>query len=111
MSDLDELKHKRLEELQQLSHERMAAQLQEKQNMHQQIEALENLARNAMSKEARQRYGTLKLAHPHTAVQLCIFVVRAMESGKLQGIISDEQLRDILVQMDSGTHQKTIIRK
>jgi programmed cell death protein 5 len=85
---LEELKRKKLEELQQ-------SQLQETQKIQQQVEQLESFVKQAFTKEALQRYGTLKIAHPDKAVQLLVILAQAIQNGQITKI-DDEQLKQIL---------------
>ncbi len=113
--ELEELKRKKLEQLRQSFREH--AQGQDLQRQHeeatQQIEALEEIVKARLSKEALQRYGTLKLAHPETAVQLAVAVAQAIESGRLSGMLSDEQLVAALRQLSrlSQKNRKTSITR
>ena len=64
--------------------------------MQQQLDALENMIRPKMTREALSRYGTLKSAHPEKAVQL--LAVLAQNINKFE-VINDFQLRELLIQM------------
>ncbi|HLD97357.1 MAG TPA: DNA-binding protein [Candidatus Nanoarchaeia archaeon] len=98
--ELEELKRKKLEQLRQSYLEQAQGQRQgEEAEAGRQLEALEEIVKARLSKEALQRYGTLKLAHPETAVQLAVAVAQAIESGRLSGMLSDEQLVAALRQL------------
>ena len=101
-SELDELKKKRMNQLKQAEAE-----------MAQQIEEIEGAVKAHLTKEALQRYGTLKLAHPETATQLMIAVAQALESGRLKGMLTEEQIVSVLKQLSrlQGSKQTRIIRK
>ncbi len=62
----------------------------------QQMEALEEAVKAHFSKEALQRFGTLKLAHPETAMRLIVGLAQLMESGRIKGMLTDEQLKIFL---------------
>ncbi len=102
-TELEELKRKKLEQLRQSYREQMQGQnlqrRQEESEAAQQLEALEEIVKARLSKEALQRYGTLKLAHPETAVQLLVAVAQAIESGRLTGMLNEEQLVAALRQL------------
>lgn len=117
-SELDELKKKRIEQLKQAYAERLQDQSAERQQaeaeLAQQLEAIEEAVKAHLTKEALQRYGTLKLAHPETATQLTIAVAQAIEGGKLKGMLGDKQLKEVLQQLSRLTHkgkETRIIRK
>ncbi len=117
-AELEGLKKKRMEQLKQAyaeQHQKQAAERQHAEaEMAQQLEAIEEAVKAHFTKEALQRYGTLKLAHPETATQLLLAVAQAIESGKLRGMLGDEQLKEALQQL-SRLSQKgketRIIRK
>ncbi len=106
-SELDELKKKRIEQLKQAYAEKLQDQSVERQQteaeMAPQLEAIEGAVKAHLTKEALQRYGTLKLAHPETATQLVMVVAQAIEAGKLRGMLGDEQLKEVLQQLSRLT--------
>lgn len=98
-TELSELRRRRLEQLKQLYEEQQRSQLEkaeEEQQLLEQFRALEEIAKGFMSKEALQRYSTVKLAHPETAAQLAVAIAQAVQTGKLRGMITDEQLKQAL---------------
>ncbi|MBI3036137.1 hypothetical protein HYY73_00040 [Candidatus Woesearchaeota archaeon] len=107
--ELEELKRKRIEQLKQAYAERLQGQNSERQQAEmeasQQLEAIEDAVKAHLTKEALQRYGTLKLAHPETAIQLVIAVAQAIEAGKLRGMLGDEQLKEVLQQLSRLAHK------
>ena len=117
-NELDELKRRRLEQLRQTYKEQLQNQnsqrAQEEAEAAQQLEALEEAVKAHLSKEALQRYGTLKLAHPETAIRLTVAIAQAMEAGRITGLLSDEQLLSALRQLSKLTRQNRetrIVRK
>lgn len=115
--ELEGLKKKRMEQLKQAYAEQLQSRNAEKQHaeaeMAQQLEAIEEAVKAHFTKEALQRYGTLKLAHQETATQLVIAVAQAIESGKLTGMLGDEQLKEALQQLSrlQKGKENRIIRK
>ena len=91
MEELEQLKKKRLEQMQseQLQHFNEEAELQ------QQVEALEDIVRARLTKDALQRYGNLKTAHPEKAIQLLAVLAQAIQAGQIKQV-NDDQLRFIL---------------
>ncbi len=66
-----------------------------------QIEAMKKMVLNKiMTKEARERLGRLKLVKPEIAAQLELYLIQIYQSGKVEGQISDEQLKAILEMMN-----------
>jgi len=95
MDELEEIKKKRLMELQ----EQQGEQLQEQQQLQAQIEQLEAMVKQFLSKEALQRYGNLKAAHADKAVQLLAVLGQAIQQSQIKEKISDEKLKSILKQL------------
>ncbi len=95
MDELEELKKKRLEELKRQQESAVRGQLQEQAQLQQQIEQLELIVKQIFTKDALQRYGNLKAAHPEKAVQLLVILGQAIQQGQIQQI-DDAQLKEIL---------------
>ncbi len=64
---------------------------------------------NYMTKEARQRYNTVKLAHPQIAEQALMIILRGVETGQIK-MVDDLMLKNILSQLINKKQGK-IIRK
>ncbi len=92
MDELEEIKKRKLMELQKQQEE----QLQEQQQLQTQLEQLETLVKQFLSKEALQRYGNLKAAHQDKAIQLLVILGQAIQQGQIKEKITDEKLKDIL---------------
>ena len=95
MNELEEIKKRKLEELKKTQLEQFQQQSQEEEEMKQQIEQLEAVVKQALTKEALERYGNLKAAFPDRAVQLLVILVQALQSGQIKNI-DDNTLKDIL---------------
>jgi programmed cell death protein 5 len=109
MSDeqLEELRRKRLSALQrQISDEQRNAQLQ--QQLEQQKQAL---LRNILTPEARQRLANLKMVKPEFTDQLELQLIQLAQQGKIPIPLGDEQLKKILVQLQSRKRETTIRRR
>ncbi len=78
--------------------------------LQQQIEALETLAKQYLSREAITRYGTIKTAHPELALKAATLIVQAAQQTRMHERITDEQFKEILRHLQQPT-KKTIIRK
>ena len=60
-----------------------------------QIQMLETMVKQHLSKEAITRYGNIKAAHPQKAMQIITIIAQLVEGGQIQEIINDEQGRPI----------------
>jgi programmed cell death protein 5 len=108
MSDeeLEELRRRKLSALQrQMTEEQKSAQLE--QQLEQQKQAL---LRNILTPEARQRLTNLKMVKPEFTDQLELQLIQLAQQGKLPIPLADEQLKKILIQLQSRRRETTIRR-
>ncbi len=110
MDELENIKRRKLEEMQRQYQDQASQQMAEEEQAQQQISALESMVRQKLSKEALQRYGNLKAAHPEKAVQLLVVLAKLMQMGRID-IVTDEQLKSLLLKMASGDERKTTITR
>ncbi|MBI3033886.1 hypothetical protein HYY72_01895 [Candidatus Woesearchaeota archaeon] len=108
--EIEEIKRKKLEALQRQYQEGIHQQAAEEQEAQQQIAALEAAVKSRLSKEALQRYGNIKAAHPEKAVQLLIVLGRLIQLGRVN-MISDENLKAVLQKMDAEKRETRITRR
>jgi programmed cell death protein 5 len=107
MSDeLEELKRKKLEALQQNQQD----QVQEEAQLGQQVEQLEAIIRQHLTKDALERYGNIKAAQPEKAVQVLAILGQLIQTGKVD-IINDEMFRQILLKITPQKKEIKITRK
>ena len=109
MSDdeLEELRRRKLSALQkQMSTEQRNAQLE--QQMEQQKQAL---LRSILTPEARQRLTNLKMVKPEFTDQLELQLIQLAQQGKIPIPLADEQLKKILIQLQSRKREPTIRRR
>jgi len=77
----------------------------------QQLEAQkQELLRQILSPEARQRLANLKLIKPEFTEQLELQLIQLAQSGKLNIPMSDAQLKQILIQLQSRKRETKIRR-
>lgn len=96
MDELEQLRQRRMEEI-------MAQGIQQQQDeakVRQQINQVETIIKKIFTKEALERYGNVKSAHPETALRVVAVIGQAIQSGKIQSI-DDSQLREILQKVTS----------
>jgi len=99
MDDLEEIKKRKLAELQEQQQDQLQQQAQEQQQLQSQIEQLEAVVKQFLTKEALQRFGNLKAAHQEKAVQLLVILGQAIQQGQIKEKITDEKLKDLLKQL------------
>ena len=95
MDELEEIRRRKLEKLQDQFQQESA----DEEDFQKQVSSLEQAVKARLTKEALERYGNVKLGHPDKALQLLAVIAKLIQMNRLKGIISDEQLREILGQL------------
>lgn len=104
--ELEEIRSRRLLELRrQLSEEQQRSEQQKEFDV-QKDAAL----RQILTYEARQRLSRIKLVKPEFAEQVELQLIQVAQSGKMKLPLNDEQLKQILVQLQSGKKEITFRR-
>ena len=120
MSDLDEIRQKRMAELQaqqaaaqqQQAQQQQAAQMQQQQEAQAQLEAQKKqILGQIMTPEARNRLANLKLTKPELVNQIELQLIQSAQSGSLRGKVTDEQLKVLLRQIAGQKREIKITRK
>lgn len=109
MSDkeLEEIRRRRLLELQKKgAEEESQVEMQKKLDL--QIQAL---LRSLLTSEARQRLTNLKMIKPEFTSQLELQLIQLAQQGKIPVPLTDEQLKKILVQVQSRRREIRIKRR
>ena len=113
MSDLDEIRQKRMAELQaqqaamqnqQMQQQQAAAQAQQQEAQRQQFEAQKKQI-------ARTRLGNLRLTKPELVEQIELQLIQSAQAGSLRGKVTDEQLKVLLRQISGQKREIKITRK
>jgi programmed cell death protein 5 len=63
-----------------------------------------------LTKEARERLGRVRVAHPELASQVELLLVQAIQQGRIKEKIDDEALKRILQGLRSGKKEFKILR-
>ncbi len=71
---------------------------EEQMQLQQQIQQLEIIVKQKLTKKALERFGNVKAAHPEKAIQLLAVLGQAIQSGQINEI-DDEQLKEILIKI------------
>ena len=104
--ELEELRKRRLLEMQ-----RRFAQEQEQIQVQQQLEVQKQaVLRRVLTADARQRLTNLKMVKPAFAKQLELQLIQLAQQGKTTIPITDEQLKEILVRLQSRRREIKIRR-
>jgi programmed cell death protein 5 len=104
--ELEELRKRRLLEMQ-----RRFAQEQDQVQAQQQLEMQKQaVLRRVLTADARQRLTNLKMVKPDFAKQLELQLIQLAQQGKTSIPITDEQLKEILVRLQSRRREIKIRR-
>ncbi len=87
----------------------MQQQVTRQAELQKQIEILESIVKQYLSKEAMQRYFTLKSAHPEKAIRAITLITSLVQSNQLSEKLSDEDFKDLLHRLEDKKEFK--IRK
>ena len=104
--ELEELRRRKLSALQQkFSEEQRQAQMEQQLELQK-----EALLRKILTPEARQRLANLKMVRPEFTEQLELQLIQLAQQGKLPIPLADEQLKQILIQLQSQKRETKIRR-
>jgi len=105
--ELEELRRRRMYELQQkLAQEQQRAQMQQQLEMQKQA-----ILRRILTSEARQRLNNLKMVKPEFANALELQLIQLVQAGKVQTPITDTQLKEILIRLQTQRRDIKITRR
>ena len=104
--EIEELRRRRLLELR-----RRLAEEQQRVQVQQQIEVQKQaLLRRILTSDARRRLTNLKMVKPEFAQQLELQLIQLAQQGRMSIPVTDEQLKEILVKLQSGRREFKIRR-
>lgn len=104
--ELENLRQKRLAELQQ-----QAGQNQQQSQAQKQLEAQKQaLLRQILTPESRQRLTNLRMIKPEFTQQIELQLIQLAQTGKLPIPLPDAQLKQILIQLQSRKRETKIRR-
>jgi len=95
MDELEEIKKKKMQELMQKQQEAQQQQVDGEMQLQQQIQQLEAIVKQKLTKEAAERYSNLKIAHQEKAIQVLVLLAQSIQTGQLNQV-NDEQLKELL---------------
>jgi programmed cell death protein 5 len=104
--ELEALRKRRMLELQQ----RMAEEQQQVQAEQQLERQKQTLLRRILTPEARSRLTNLNMVKPEFTQQLELQLIQLAQQGRINIPITDEQLKELLVRLQSGRRDYKIRR-
>jgi programmed cell death protein 5 len=103
---------RRLELQKQLQHQATAQADAEIKAHHAQVEEqnISTVLKTILSPEARSRLATIAMATPQRADSIRVALMKMNEEGRIQGILNDEQFKQLLVSQSKSRHSASIRR-
>jgi programmed cell death protein 5 len=102
--DLEDIKKRRLQQLQQ-----QIAEARKQDEVRKEFESQKQAAlRQILTDEARSRLMNIKMVKPEFAEQLELQLIQLAQSGKIAVPITDEQMKEILVKLQSKKRESKI---
>ncbi|SFM55116.1 DNA-binding protein [Methanolobus profundi] len=115
--DLEEIRRRRLAQMQQqqatqqqMGGADMQAAMQQEQAQAEMEAKKQALMRQILTPEARERLTNLRMSRKELVEQLESQLIMLAQSGRLQSMIDDEKLKQLLVQMQPKKREPTIKR-
>lgn len=109
--ELEALRQKRLASMQ-ANQQQAAAQQQAMEDQRRQMELQKQaILRQILDPQARDRLGNIRAANPEMANTVEMQLIQLAQSGRIQGVINDAMLRDILRQIAPKHREITIERR
>lgn len=116
MSELDEIRRRRMEQLQQQAATQQQGanlqQMQQEEQMRQEYEEQKkNALRQILSPEARQRLANLRLTKAELVNAIEMQLIQMAQSGRIQVPVTDDTLKQILRETTGSKREIHITRK
>jgi len=109
--ELEALRQRRLAEMQ-ANQQQAAAQQQAAEDQRRQMEVQKQaILRQILTPDARDRLANIRVANPQMAESVEMQLIQLAQSGRLQGVINDAMLRDILRKVAPSHREITIERR
>jgi programmed cell death protein 5 len=111
LSDIEELRRKRMQELQQQAAAQQAAS-QEQEQARREMEAQKRQAMlQILTPEARGRLANLRLTKPELVDQIELQLIQLAQMGRIKSKITDDQLKQLLKSLVGQKREISITRR
>ncbi len=108
--DIEEIKRRKLEQLQQQQYAAHAQAAQQEQARAEYEAKKQSILRQILTTEARERLNTLKMTKPELVASVEAQLVALAQSGRLQTKIDDAKLKALLLQLQPKKREMQIKR-
>ncbi|MFB2623201.1 MULTISPECIES: DNA-binding protein [Methanothermobacter] len=111
MTDLEEIRRKKMLELQQRA-QQQAMETEAQEQMRQQLEVQKKqIMMQILTPEARSRLANLRLTRPEFVEQIELQLIQLAQMGRVRSKITDEQLKELLKRVSGKKREIKISRK
>ena len=110
MSEIEDLRKKRMQQLMQAKSGEGQQQIQQMQQQEAMEKQIKQIIDKIMDVEARQRLANIRLARPEYARQIEMLLIQMAQSGNLPGKIDDKTLKQLLTRIKSQKKESSIKR-
>ncbi|BAW32157.1 MAG TPA: DNA-binding protein [Methanothermobacter sp.] len=111
MTDLEEIRRRKMLELQQRA-QQQAAEAQKEEQLRQQFEIQKRqLLMKILTPEARSRLANLRLTRPEFVEQIELQLIQLAQAGQIRSKITDEQLKELLRRVSGKKRDIKIVRR
>jgi len=111
LTDLEEIRRKKMLELQQRA-QQQAMETEAQEQMRQQLEMQKKqIMMQILTPEARSRLANLRLTRPEFVEQIELQLIQLAQMGRVRSKITDEQLKELLKRVSGKKREIKISRK
>lgn len=111
MTDLEEIRRRKMLELQQRA-QQQAAEAEKEEQLRQQFEMQKRqLLMKILTPEARSRLANLRLTRPEFVEQIELQLIQLAQTGQMRSKITDEQLKELLRRVSGKRRDIRIVRR
>jgi programmed cell death protein 5 len=111
MSDIEEIRRKRLQQLQQQALQQQSAEAESQEKMREFEAQKKQIMLQILTPEARSRLANLRLTKKEFVDQIELQLIQLAQSGRIKAKINDEQLKELLKKVTGSKRDINIIRK
>ncbi len=111
MTDLEEIRRRKMLEMQQRA-QQQAAEAEKEEQLRRQFEIQKRqLLMKILTPEARSRLANLRLTRPEFVEQIELQLIQLARAGQLRSKITDKQLKELLRRVTSKKRDIRIVRR
>jgi len=111
LTDLEEIRRRKMLELQQRA-QQQAVEAEKEEQLRQQFEIQKRqLLMKILTPEARSRLANLRLTRPEFVEQIELQLIQLAQAGQIRSKITDEQLKELLRRVSGKKRDIKIVRR